>query len=194
MSRRVLYPTWQLLNLILGGYQAKLATTAKNVISNKERENVHSTTPPIYRFLQLHYNIAMLECLIWRACSIFMLVSEKMVWKWRRRWRVALLRVGALELFWALYRTAWGQDLWDSSAISKIAREERDSGRMMGVKTCGHLLWKVRVVGVTYKKGFRPEIPFPVPDNKIVSFESSGGWKFHVKRCQDVGNWRRTLF
>ena len=64
VSRRVLYPTWQLLNLILGGYQAKLATTAKNVISNKERENVHSTTPPIYRFLQLHYNIAMLECLI----------------------------------------------------------------------------------------------------------------------------------
>ena len=62
------------------------------------------------------------------------------------------VRVGALELFWALYRTAWGQDLWDSSAISKIAREERDSGRMMGVKTCGHLLWKVRV-GVTYKKG-----------------------------------------
>ena len=64
VSRRVLYPTWQLLNLILGGYQAKLATTAKNVISNKERENVHRTTPPIYRFLQLHYNIAMLECLI----------------------------------------------------------------------------------------------------------------------------------
>ena len=143
-SRGVL-PHLAAVEFNFGGYQAKLGTAATRTLflikSQSYGGNCSFCPPPIYRFLQLHYNIAMLECLIWRASTF----SCSWARKWYENGGGGELFQGALELFWALYRTAWGARICET-AVQYLKLQRQDDG----VKTCGHLLWKVRK-RLTYK-------------------------------------------